>query len=163
VTLYILRHGIAEEMVSGGDDGARPLTSRGRIRIRAAARGMHAIDVRLDVLLTSPMKRAAETAAIVAEVYGGRPVPRMVPALTQGTQPVETLRALRPFLRDGDVMVVGHEPGLSGLASLLLIGSPDGASIALKKGGLIALELRERAPATLRFMVTPRQLRRLGR
>jgi phosphohistidine phosphatase len=163
VTLYLLRHGIAEDAVPGGDDTARPLSSRGRIRMRAAARGMRRVGVRIDALLTSPMRRALETASIVAEVYGGRPQPRVVPALAQGVAPAEMLRALRPALRGGDVLVAGHEPGLSGLAALVLVGSTEALSLALKKGGLIALELRDRSPATLRFFVTPRQLRRLGR
>lgn len=163
MTLYLLRHGLAEDAVPGGDDAARPLSSRGRIRMRAEARGMRALGIRIDVLLTSPMKRAVETASIVTEVYGGRPVPRLLPALAQGVAPAEMLRALRPSLRGGDVLVAGHEPGLSGLASLVLVGSPDGLSLTLKKGGMVALDLRERAPATLRFLATPRQLRRLGR
>ncbi len=166
MTLYVLRHGIAEDLAPGGDDGARVLTPRGRIRLRAAARGMRVLRLRIDVLLTSPLKRAAETAAIVAEVYGGRPVPRVVPALAQGVSPAETVRALRPLLRDGDVMIVGHEPGLSGVASLLLTGSPDGLALTLKKGGLIAIDVPDRATriaTTLRFLLTPRHLRRIGR
>jgi phosphohistidine phosphatase len=163
VTLYLVRHGIAEDAVAGGDDAARPLTSRGRIRLRAAARGMRAIGIRMDALLTSPMTRAAETAAIVSEVYGGRPVPRVLPALAQGVAAAEMLRALRPFLRDGDAMVTGHEPGLGELASLLLTGSPEGLTIAFKKGGLVAVDIEDKRPAVLRFALTPRHLRRLGR
>jgi phosphohistidine phosphatase SixA len=63
------------------------------------------------------------------------------------------------------VLVVGHEPGLSRLASLLLTGSIDGLGMNLKKGGLIAIEMRGTLPhaqATLRWMLTPRQLRFAG-
>ena len=166
MTLYVLRHGIAEDAAPGGDDRARTLTPRGRIRLRAGARGMRALGMRIGVLLTSPLARAAETAAIVSEVYGGQPTPRMLPALAAGVPPVETVRGLRPFLRQGPVMIVGHEPGLSGVVSLLLTGSADGMSLALKKGGLVALELGDRSAqpgASLSFMLTPRELRRLGR
>ncbi|TMA79904.1 MAG: phosphohistidine phosphatase SixA [Deltaproteobacteria bacterium] len=164
--LYVIRHGIAEERAPAEDDGARRLTPRGRQRIRAGAAGLRAIGVRFDVLLTSPLVRAAETATIVAEVYGGQPVPRELPALAQGAPPAETVRALQPFLRHGHVGIVGHEPGLSEVVALLVTGSPDGMALSLKKGGVVALELRGRAPRThakLRWLLAPRHLRRIGR
>jgi phosphohistidine phosphatase SixA len=73
------------------------------------------------------------------------------------------VRALRG-LRGERVMIVGHEPSLSGLASLLLTGSIDGMRLALKKGGCIAVALRAPAPraATLEWVMTPRALRRIG-
>jgi phosphohistidine phosphatase len=164
--LYIIRHGIAEERAPAEDDGARRLTPRGRQRIRAAATGLRALGVQFDVLLTSPLVRAAETAAIVTEVYGGQPVPRELPALTQGAPPVETVRALQPFLRHKHVGIVGHEPGLSEIVALLVTGSPEGMAVSLKKGSIAALELRGRSPRThakLRWLLAPRHLRRIGR
>ena len=164
--LYVLRHGIAEAGALGADDGARRLTPRGRARLRAAAMGLRSLGIDLDVLLTSPLVRAAETAAIVGEVVGGRAVPRELPALAPGVGAAETVRALQPFLRRRHVAIVGHEPGLGELVALLLTGSADGMALVLKKAGLVALELQGRAPRTrarLRWMLTPRQLRRLGR
>lgn len=163
--LYVLRHGIAEEIGPDGDDGSRRLTPGGRRKLRAAAGGMRALGLRSDVILTSPLARAAETAAIVAEVLGGEPAPRDLPALAQGVPPGETVRALRPFARHGRVVIVGHEPGLSGVVALLLTGSPEGLELVLKKGGLVALELHEPGhhAARLRWLLTPRQLRRLAR
>ena len=167
--LYILRPGIAEDEAPKGDDRARRLTPRGRARMRAGAAGMHRVKLRFDVILTSPLVRAVETAAILADVYGGKPTPQELPALAAGIPPPETVRALRPFARHEHVVIVGHEPGLSGVASLLLTGSPSGASIELKKGGMIALDTGQllratatpRAGATLLWHVTPRQLRRM--
>jgi len=167
--LYILRHGIAEDEAPKGDDRARRLTPRGRAKMRATAEGMHKLGLRFDVILTSPLVRAVETAAILAGVYAGKPAPQELPALAAGTPPAETVRALRPFARHDHVVIVGHEPGLSGVASLLLTGSPTGASIELKKGGMIALDTGQllRASgaatrgATLLWHVTPRQLRRM--
>ncbi len=164
--LYVLRHGTAEEAAPGGDDGARRLTPDGRAKLEVAARGMKALGLRFDVLLTSPLPRAAETAAIVAGVHGGEPVPRPLDALRPGVPPAETVRALRPFARQDHVALVGHEPGLSGVVALLLTGSTDGLTLALKKGSLVAVELpglAARGGATLRWMLTARQLRRLGR
>ena len=74
--------------------------------------------------------------------------------------------ALRAFARHEHVAIVGHEPSLSGVVAFLLTGSPDGLRLVLKKGGLVALEVHDPGRvgrATLRYMLTPRQLRRLGR
>jgi phosphohistidine phosphatase len=166
VILHVLRHAIAEDSAPGGDDRARRLTPRGRAKFRASAAGLRALGVEIDVLLTSPLVRAVETATLVAETWGGRLEPRELPALATGVPPAETLRALRPFARHGNVMIVGHEPGLSGLVALLLTGSPEGMSLTLKKGGLASLELEALQPhggAMLRSLLTPRQLRRLRR
>jgi len=164
--LYILRHGVAEDAAPGGDDAARRLTPRGRSKMEEEAAGMRAYGIELDVLLTSPLPRAAETAAIVAAAYRGRPAPKELPALATGVAPAETLQALRPFGRYEHVMVVGHEPGLSRLASLVLTGSSDRLAIDLKKGGCIALELDKLVPPSggvLCWSLTGRQLRRIGR
>ena len=163
--LYVLRHGVAEEVSSDGDDASRRLTPTGRRKLRIAAAGMRSIGLRFDLILTSPFARAAETAAIVAEALGGDPAPQEIAALEQGVAPVETVRALQPFSRYERVLIVGHEPGLSGIVALLLTGSAEGLKLLVKKGGLVALEMRDsaRAGATLRWMLTPRHLRRLGR
>ena len=162
--LYVLRHGIAEDTSPDGDDASRRLTPRGRKRVYAAARGMRALDLRFDLILMSPLPRASETAAIVAEVYGSDSVPREFPPLAQGVPPVETARALRQFARRAAIVVVGHEPGLSGLISFLLTGSPESVRLALKKSGLAALDVHDLGQgtgATLHWVLAPRQLRAL--
>jgi len=166
MTVYLLRHGIAEDAPPGGDDRARRLTPRGRARMAVATRGIRALGIECGVILTSPLPRAAETAAIVAAAYQRAPSPRELPALAPGVPPGETLQALRPWSRHEQVMLVGHEPGLSRLASLVLTGSPDRLAIDLKKGGCVAIEVEKLVPpagAILRWALTARQLRRLGR
>jgi phosphohistidine phosphatase len=165
VTVYLVRHGIAEDAPPGGDDRARRLTARGKAKMREAAAGLAALGVEPDVILTSPLPRAAETAAIVAKALGGRLEPEPLDALATGVTAPEVLRALRPFARHASVMLVGHEPTLSALAALLLTGSTEGAAFALRKGGVIALEVEQLLPprgAMLVWMLTPRQLRRLA-
>jgi phosphohistidine phosphatase len=163
--LYLLRHGVAETAAPQGDDGARRLTAAGRSRMRAEAAGMRALGLAFDVILTSPLARAAETAAIVAAAYPKGPAPQTLPQLAAGVPPPETLRALRPFLRRRHVLAVGHEPGLGRLASLILTGSSEGLAVGLKKGSLLAVDLNNPRPgagATLRWLLSPKQLRRLG-
>ena len=165
MTLYILRHGPAEnEPPPGGDDGARRLTARGREKVREAASGIRTLQLKFDAILTSPLPRAAETAELVAAAYSGSPVPEVFPALSTGMSPADTVAALKPYERHDHLMIVGHEPGLSGLASLLLTGSANSVSFDLKKAGMIALELHdgiERGGAHLLWVLTPRHLRRL--
>jgi phosphohistidine phosphatase len=163
--LQILRHGTAEDAPpAGGDDGARRLTASGREKVRAAADGMRALGLKFDAILTSPLPRAAETAELVAAAFSNASPPEMLTALTAGVSPAETIAALKQYERYERLMIVGHEPGLSGVASLLLTGSATGVNFNLKKCGMIALELPEgfaRGSAQLRWMLSPRHLRRL--
>ena len=165
MTLYLVRHGIAEDRTATGLDRDRRLTPRGQARMRRAAAGLSQLVGAVEVIFTSPYPRAAETAKLVAAALSGRLRPRVLDALAQDASPLETLRALRSLVKGERIMFVGHEPGLSRLASLLLTGSVDGLRIDLKKGGCIALTIRTPAPraAVLDWIVTPRALRRMRR
>jgi phosphohistidine phosphatase len=161
--LYVLRHATAEEAGADGDDGARKLTARSSEKMRDAADGMRALGLKFEVILTSPLVRAAETAEIVAAAYANTPAPQVLPALATGVAAAEVVTALKPFARYSDVMIVGHEPQLSELGSMLLSGSAEVVHIRLKQGSCIALELParfDRGGAELRWMMTARQLRR---
>jgi phosphohistidine phosphatase len=162
--LYILRHAEAEETAETGGDEARKLTVHGKDRMSDAAAGMRAFGIKFDAIVTSPLVRAAETAGIVASAYSNSPPPQVLPALSGGVPPAEAVTALMPFARHDNVLIVGHEPQLSGLVSLLLTGSPDAMHLRLKKGACVALDVPrrfERGGAELRWMLTQRQLRRL--
>jgi phosphohistidine phosphatase len=161
--LYLMRHGLAEEPTPKGDDGARKLTPKGADKIRKAAAGMRAASLAFDMILTSPAARAAETAEIVANELGG-PKPKAVPELSTGASPANALEALIKLRLPESVVVVGHEPTLSRLASLMLTGSSESIGIKLKQGGVIALEFPDRVEqgaAQLRWMMSQRQLRQL--
>jgi phosphohistidine phosphatase len=165
VRLYLLRHGVAEPKVGDKPDRERRLTPRGRARMRRAAQGLQALVGPLDAIFTSPYPRAAETATIAAAALRKAPKPRPLDVLAHGTSPMEALRILRTIAKGQGVMLVGHEPELSQLASLLLTGSIEGMRLALKKGGCLAITIRTLAPrlAVLDWLVTPRALRRIGR
>ncbi len=162
--LYLVRHGVAEDVGPDGDDRSRRLTAVGRTRMTAAAAGLRALDVTLDAVVTSPYPRASETASIVAAALGG-PSPRPLDALTPDVPAAETAKALRRIGRHEHVMAVGHLPNLAELASLLLTGTPHGAALEVKKGSCIALEVSGQGlqgGATLRWLLPPAVLRRLG-
>lgn len=169
--LLVVRHAIAEargafaRSVTG--DGERPLTAVGRRRFERGARGLKRLVPELDVVAASPLRRAAETAELLAEAYGGargaRPV--RVDALAPDADPADLLAWLRRQPARARVAVVGHEPHLSAAIALLLAGR--GAPfLALRKGGACLLALPRRAApgsATLRWLLTAGQLRRLAR
>lgn len=164
--LYILRHAEAENRDDRGGDEGRRLTQRGRERTHDAAVGMRSMGLKFNAILTSPLARAAETADAVAAAYANDPPPQVLPALSAGVAPAEVIAALSPFARHENVLVVGHEPQLSGLVSMLLTGSSDLVHVRLKKGGCVALELPSRfepGGAELHWMLTQRQLRKLRR
>ncbi len=164
--LYVLRHGRAGQRgPEYPDDSKRPLTRDGRSRIEKVAEAMEALGVRYDRLLTSPFTRALETAEIVARAQGTSATLEEARELEQGAGPEAVLRKIRrEHGSDDALLLVGHEPDLGQLVSRLLTGANDGLGIALKKGGLVKLALESLAPrsrATLEWMLTPGQMKRM--
>jgi phosphohistidine phosphatase len=120
--------------------------------------------MKFDVVLTSPYVRAKQTADIVVEVMEIPRKLRLCSALVPGAQARELVAELqRCCERDSKVLLVGHEPGMSLFASLLISGKPD-ADITLKKAGLCVLDTGELVAgrcASLELLLTPRLLLRL--
>ena len=162
--LYVVRHALAEDVSAGGDE-ARHLTEEGRQRTQKAAAGMLALGLEFELILTSPLPRAAETAEIISSVYATGLTPRVLVELAVGIAPDDAVAALAPYGRNDSVMIVGHEPQLSALISILLTGDADSMHLRMRKGGCVALELPanrlQPAAAELLWMMTQRQLRKL--
>jgi phosphohistidine phosphatase len=166
MNLLVIRHAIAEDRAqyaqAHADDAARPLTADGEKKMRKVAHGLRTIVPELDLLASSPLTRALQTAAIVARAYD-RPAPALVPVLAPA-QPIEAVAAwLERQRRHEVVAVVGHEPALSRIVSWLLAGS-ERSFLELKKGAACLLACEQTiAPgsATLRWSLTPSQLRGL--
>jgi phosphohistidine phosphatase len=167
--LLIIRHAVAEEKeawaATGEPDERRPLTTEGRKKMRRAARGLRRIVPSIDLLGASPLVRAAQTADVVAAVYGDLK-PLTIGALTPDRAPADFL----PWLRDAApghalIAVVGHEPHLSGLVSWLLTGREKPSLVELKKGAACLLrfdgDLPQKGHACLEWLLPPRQLRQL--
>lgn len=159
--LYLLRHGEAAEF---GDprypnDADRPLTDRGAQRTKALAHALRRWDIAFDVIVSSPLVRARETAEIMER--GLRLHDRLnfndhlAPSGDYGRL-VSSLNEMRPAPKS--LLLVGHEPHLSGLISLLCTGG-QGLLLTLKKGGLCRLEverLRAGRCASLEWLLSPR-------
>ncbi len=165
--IYILRHGIAVEPGTPGyeTDAERPLTPEGERKLKQIAEAMEALELSFDLILSSPYRRARETAEIVAEGLRARKKLELSDTLTPSgntTKLVELLNHLHP--RPENVLLVGHEPYLSGLISLLVSGKPDFA-VVMKKGGLCRLSaegLKHGRCATLEWLLTPKQMALMG-
>jgi len=162
--LYILRHAAAEEASPAGDDGARRLTERSKEKMRGAAAGLRELELRFDAILTSPLVRAAQTAEIVSAAYGNEPQPQVLPALASGATAADAVAALRAFSKYENVLIVGHEPQLTAIASIVLAGSAGAVHLRLKTGGCIAIDppaRMDRGGGELLWMLTHRQLRQM--
>jgi phosphohistidine phosphatase len=145
-------------------DGARKLTERSKEKMLGAAAGLRAMGLKLDAILTSPLARATETAELVAGAYDNTPPPQVLPALATGVAAADAISALRAFAKLDEMMIVGHEPQLTAIASILLTGASDVVHLKLKTGGCIAIDLParfERGGGELRWMLTHRQLRQM--
>ncbi len=159
--LYLVRHAIAAERGDAWpDDAKRPLTSKGSSRMREVARGLRDLHVGIDVILTSPLVRARQTAEILANGLRPAPAVSVVPALAPGVTPAQAIAALPAFRKMRRIALVGHEPGLGELAAWL-IGAQ--SPLPFKKGGVCRIDIGATpAPGQgqLIWMATPGMLRK---
>jgi len=158
--IYILRHGIAVERGSPGykKDSERPLTDEGEEKMRQIAKAILAMDLKFDLILSSPYVRAQQTAQIVAAELDQEVT--FTELLVPDGNSLELIREINDE-KPQRVLLVGHEPDLSQLVSILLTGDSETA-IELKKGGLCKLTADRLAfgrCATLNWLLTPKQLR----
>ncbi|MBX7221238.1 MAG: phosphohistidine phosphatase SixA [Blastocatellia bacterium] len=162
--LYLLRHAIAHDLGADGSrtDFDRSLTREGKAKMRLAAEGMKRMELHFDLILTSPLVRARETAEIVAETFNCPERITICQNLRTGFEPQRFLADLSQSARLPAVLAVGHEPDLSELAARLIFGSERGGALTFKKGSLCCIWLPSVVPlfpGSLRWHLTPGQLR----
>jgi phosphohistidine phosphatase len=166
--LLVIRHAIAEDKesfaVSGQPDTERPTTKKGRKRMKLGASGIRQLVPVIDLLASSPWRRAMETAGIVASRYSDL---NMVEAecLAGDASQSDLIEWLKLNAGTGCTAIVGHEPNLSELAARLLCGKRS-AFLRVKKGGALLIAF-EAAPlpgkGTLLWSLEPAHLRTLGK
>ena len=163
--LYFLRHGIA--VLAGtpgypGDD--RPLTDEGVEKISRAAKGIKRIVESFDVIVTSPMKRASQTAFLVAREMKCEDKVETVRELAPGCTKKGLTALLAKYKQHEAILLVGHEPDFSALISAL-IGAP-GNTVIMKKGALCKIEFNETSATgqgNLEWLLQPKTLRMLAK
>jgi len=160
--LYLVRHGIAAERgKEWPDDSKRPLTHKGIARLREVAAGLRELDVSFDLILTSPLVRARQTADLLHQGLGGSTPLEETPLLAPGGARADLLDLLRSRKKVERVALVGHEPDLGQLAALL-IGAR--APLVFKKGGVCRIDFPKFPPVPpghLVWFAVPRMLRAL--
>lgn len=158
--LLLLRHGIAEDLgpATGHRDEPRALTDEGRERMRAQARGMAALGVTVDAVVSSPLVRCRQTAAIVAAALGA-PVTED-PRLRPGARLDQVEDVLIDHPAAAGLLLCGHQPDLS----LIVAELTGGAQVEFRKGSLAALDMDHARPGDglLRALYPPAALRLIG-
>lgn len=161
--LYLVRHAKAEAAPPGGEDAMRPLSREGREDTVLAGRGLRRLGVRVELVLTSPLRRARETAHLLALELKGEV--RVHGALAPGTPAEELVQSLVEFSGTKSLALVGHEPDMGQMASFLLLGDAARLQMPFKSGQVAAVEvasLPPRAPGLLRWFATQQQLAFIG-
>jgi len=164
--VYIIRHGIAVDVGQQGvrTDAGRMLSAEGQTRTRQVARGLNALGVRLDGVLSSPLVRAVETAEIIARELGDDAVTvEETDAMLPGTDPTDLIAELARRGRSA-LAVVGHMPHVADVASRML-APRDTVSLVFKKAGVAAIEFEGKPAAGagwLVWLLQPKALRFAG-
>ena len=151
--IYLVQHGQAK---SEDIDPDRHLTEKGIADVKKMSNFLKAAGLRVDVIWHSGKARAVQTADILAQGVAA------AQGVTQhrGLSPNDDVRPIRDELMQSgvDVMIVGHLPFLSKLASLLITGNDSANVVAFQQGGAVCLEQTEDKKWQVRWMVIPELL-----
>ena len=162
--LYIIRHAIAQQLDKKNDftDEKRDLTNEGRERMREIAKGLLKLNVELDLILTSPLVRAVETAEIVASGLGlSKKEIEQTDNLKPGASIDRLFTEIKKLTGVESLALGGHQPDLGEIVSRVAQGNGN-LSLVLKKGSVCLINVIETVPTlhgNLMWLLTPKQLR----
>ena len=168
MNLLIVRHGKAEDQSefgrTGKADHLRPLTPEGKREMKTIAKAVSGLVNRPALLATSPYTRAVQTAEALSKAIGIKWTE--IEELTPEKSPIQFAKWLtsKKRKRNDTVVIVGHEPHLSTLASWAISG-PGRSFLELKKGGACFIEFSgtvKEGSGLLRWLATPNMLRNIG-
>jgi len=154
--IYLLRHGIADDQKPGHSDADRELTDDGRDKLRRVLKRARGADVSPTLILSSPYKRAVQTAEIAADVLGYKEKIQLTRALTPDASPRDVWEELRVHKSENSILLASHEPLMSSLAALLL--SSPALNVDMKKAALLRIDVDRFSPdpgGLLKWMLTP--------
>lgn len=160
--VYFLRHASAgQSKASPTADAKRPLDKEGIEQSGQMGRALAAMDVQVDAVISSPLKRASQTAALVSNEIGFDSKITFSPAL----QPDASFEGFRELLekhaKQEAIMVVGHNPSLSRFLSILVTAGANDRAVDLKKAAVVKVEFTHRRTAELMWSITPKLVRTL--
>jgi phosphohistidine phosphatase len=159
--LYFLRHASAgEHLINPKKDEKRALDAEGIEQCGFVGRALAALEVQVDVVVSSPLKRAAQTASLVGNELGYEGKLQMDAGLRPGATLADFRKLLEKYAGQEAVMVVGHNPNLSQFLGAVISDAGCEASVDLKKGAVARVEMR-RNSGTLHWCITPKVARSL--
>jgi phosphohistidine phosphatase len=151
--VYVLRHGEAEERETGLADRDRKLTAKGKRDLKDVLRLARKAEVAPNLILTSPLRRAQETAAIAADVLGCKHVLE-TRNLLPGASPEQIWKEIVTDHKVEKIVLAGHQPHLGSLIGLLLEAA---VMVDLKKGSMVRIETHGKLGpprGVLKWMIT---------
>lgn len=152
--LFLVRHGkAARPTITEPSDYTRPLTSLGHREMHKIGRALQRMNIRPEILATSPLLRTAQTADIISE-YLEADVEKWN-ILRPESSATATINLIQSYHADS-IMLVGHKPHLMDVISYLI--SDGDAILTLKKGGVACVRITEHGFSVLRYLLTPKQL-----
>jgi phosphohistidine phosphatase len=162
MNLYILRHASAGlRRANPLLDVKRPLDKEGKKHSLQLAYVLNALNIQFDLIISSPLKRSLQTAAMIGTETGYEAPIQQSNALAPSATVKDFQKLLREISNRENVLVVGHNPNLTSfLGSLLVPASSPEAKIRLRKGSIARVVLT-RGPATLQALLDPRTVRAL--
>lgn len=155
--IYILRHGNAADAQGAMRDADRPLTPDGAAKLQVVMRRARAMGVEPAIILTSPFRRARETAEVAVEALRGSPTLVECRALTPDSAPEAVWEEMRTHKKEPQLMLVGHEPLLSSVYAFVL-GSGS-VQVDVKKGSLGRVDVDRfvgQPRGVLRWLIYPK-------
>ena len=159
--LYFLRHASAgEHFSSPKKDEKRALDKEGIEQCGYIGRALAALEVQVDCIISSPLKRCTQTASLVGNELGYEGKLQIDNGLRPEAGLADFRKMLEKYARQEAVMVVGHNPNLSQFLGAMISESGCEASLELKKGAVAKVEMR-RTSGTLQWCLTPKVLRTL--
>jgi phosphohistidine phosphatase len=160
--LYFVRHGIAAPKEVLQADEERSLTPERRAKTRRVAKSLHNLEITPDLILTSPLARARQTAEILREELGIKKDLKVSDSLKPGHSWAGLVHEIKSCGHLKELIVVGHQPSMGETISELLSGEKS-LKIQLKKAGVCCVEVRgnfSSKSTTLLWLVTPKILKK---
>jgi phosphohistidine phosphatase len=158
--IYFVRHANAgEPAISPAKDAKRPIDELGIEQSHDVGCALAALYTGVDVIISSPLQRAMQTAALVANHIGYEEKVVIDAALLPGASFQEFQELLARHGRIGSIMVVGHNPSLTEFLNQALLGEGCHNAIEMKKGSVAWVKKIGRKAATLKWYMTPKTVR----
>jgi phosphohistidine phosphatase len=154
--IYLLRHGISEDPKPGQPDSERALTGEGRDKLRRVLKRARTAELDPSLILSSPLRRALESAAVAAEVLSYKGEIVRTPALAPESSPFDAWEEIRKRKGERAILLASHEPLMSSMVAFLL-DSP-ALHVEMKKAALVRIDCDRfgpRAAGLLKWMLTP--------